>query len=127
MFDSLNVTKAYKLTDNILGNEIEVVTFNAMLVKDSNINIFMNINYPNLYKTNKDEILIAYREFNAEITALACTMGLATQIDTPNLLSDLKPIQEEFKEMATKIFSNVITSLGDIQVNPVPIMEVSRY
>ena len=67
MFDNLNITKGYKLQDNITGNEVEIATFNAVLTKGSNINVFMNINYPNLYEVHKNNILIAYREFNAEV------------------------------------------------------------
>ena len=29
--------------------------------------------------------------------------------------------------MAIKVFSDVIASLGDIQVNPVPVMDMPRY
>ena len=53
MFDNLNITKGYKLQDNITGNEVEIATFNAVLTKGSNINVFMNINYPNLYEVHK--------------------------------------------------------------------------
>lgn len=126
MFDNLNITKAYKLTDNITGNEVEIATFNAVLTKDSNINIFMNINYPNLYKAHKDNILVAYREFNAEVSALACTMGLAssdTLIETSKIKT-FEPLREEIREVAMQVFNNVIESLGDIRVNPVPQMEV---
>ena len=129
MFDNLNITKAYKLTDNITGNEVEIETFNAVMTKGSNINIFMNINYPNLYDVHKDNILVAYREFNAEVSALACTMGLASMSNDEkvSVLNELEPLRNEFKEMATQVFSEVIKSLGDIQVNPVPVMEISRY
>ncbi len=65
MFDNLNIIKSYKLTDNITGQDVEIATFNANLVKDSNVNVFMNINYPRLYDVHKDAILVAYREFNA--------------------------------------------------------------
>lgn len=125
MFDNLNITKAFKLTDNITGNEIEIATFNAVLTKGSNINVFMNINYPRLYETNKDNILIAYREFNAEVSALACTMGLAESnaLERTSTLQELEPLKEEFKEMAVKVFSDVIASLGDIQINPVPYVD----
>ena len=125
MFDNLTIVKAYKLTDNITGNEVEIATFNAMLHKGSNINVYMNINYPNLYAQHKDAILVAYREFNAEVASLACTMELATQRST--VLSELAPIQEEFKAKALDIFTQVIESLGDIRVNPVPVMETPRY
>lgn len=126
MFDNLNITKGYKLTDNITGNDIEIATFNAILIKDSNINIFMNINYPNLYGVHKDNILVAYREFNAEVSALACAMGLANSemVATPSKLATLEPLREEMKVISKEIFNQVIETLGDIRVNPVPQMEV---
>lgn len=127
MFDNLNITKAYKLKDNITGNEVEIATFNAILTKGSNINIFMNINYPNLYEVHKNNILVAYREFNAEVSALACTMGLAEEAHPASALMELEPLREEFKDIAVKVFSDVIASLGNIQVNPVPVMDMPRY
>lgn len=129
MFDNLNITKAYKITDNITGNDVEIATFNAILTKGSNINVFMNINYPNLYSVHKDNILTEYREFNTEVSALACTMGLASMSndEKASVINELEPLRNEFKEMATQVFSEVIKSLGDIQVNPVPVMEVPRY
>lgn len=126
MFDNLNIVKGYKLQDNITGNDVEIATFNAILIKGSNINIFMNINYPNLYEVHKDNILVAYREFNAEVSALACTMGLAssdTLVETSKLKT-FEPLKEEIKEIAIQVFNDVIESLGDIRVNPVPQMEV---
>lgn len=126
MFDSLNVTKGYKLQDNITGNDVEIATFNAILIKGSNINIFMNINYPNLYEVHKDNILVAYREFNAEVSSLACTMGLASSdilVETSKIKT-FEPLREEIKGVAMKVFNEVIESLGDIRVNPVPQMEV---
>lgn len=126
MFDNLNIVKGYKLQDNITGNDVEIATFNAILIKGSNINIFMNINYPNLYEVHKDNILVAYREFNAEVSALACTMGLASS-DTlveSSKLKTFEPLKEEIREVAMKVFNDVIESLGDIRVNPVPQMEV---
>lgn len=122
MFDNLNIVKGYKLQDNITGNDVEIATFNAILIKGSNINIFMNINYPNLYEVHKDNILVAYREFNAEVSALACTMGLAssdTLVETSKLKT-FEPLKEEIKEVAIQVFNDVIESLGDIRVNPVP-------
>lgn len=127
MFDSLNIVKGYKLTDNITGNEVEIATFNAVMIKNSNINVFMNINYPNLYEVHKNNILISYREFNAEVSVLACTMGLATEVQLASALKALEPLREDFKDMAVKVFSDVIASLGDIQVNPVPVMDMPRY
>lgn len=126
MFDSLNITKGYKIIDNITGYDVEIATFNAVMHKDSNINIYMNINYPNLYNIHKDNILVAYREFNAEVSALACTMGLADSegLTTASTLKNLEPVREEIKEMAIQVFNDVIASLGDIRVNAVPTMEV---
>lgn len=126
MFDSLNITKGYKIIDNITGYDVEIATFNAVMHKDSNINIYMNINYPNLYNIHKDNILVAYREFNAEVSTLAFTMGLAESegLATASTLKSLEPIKEEIKEIATQVFKDVIASLGDIRVNPVPTMEV---
>lgn len=129
MFDNLNIIKAYKLQDNITGNDVEIATFNASLIKGSNINIYMNINYPNLYEVHKDNILIAYRDFNAEVSALACTMGLACVSEDAGVskLSELEPVRAEFKEMAAQVFNEVIASLGNIQVNPVPMIDMPRY
>ena len=127
MFDNLNITKGYKLQDNITGNEVEIATFNAVLTKGSNINVFMNINYPNLYEVHKDNILIAYRDFNAEVSALACTMGLAEEAHQASAIRELEPLREEFKDMAVKVFSDIIASLENIQVNPVPVMDMPRY
>lgn len=126
MFDSLNIVKGYKLTDNITGNEVEIATFNAVMVKNSNINVFMNINYPNLYNIHKENILIAYREFNAEVSALACTMELSSSDVNPenSTLKTLEPLKEELNNIAKEVFEQVIESLGDVRVNPVPQMEV---
>ena len=126
MFDSLNIIKAYKLEDNINGNNVEVATFNAVLNKDSNINIYMNINYPNLYTKYKEEILDAYREFNAEVTTLAISMGLANTTNDISTLSALSDLSEDIKNMTMDIMNQVIESLGDIRVNPVPTMEVGH-
>lgn len=124
MFDNMNITKAFKIHDNINGNDVEVCTFNAILNKDSGIHINMNINYPNLYDKNKDAILIGYRQFSSDVTALAVTMGLATTIETdPSLLDNLEKVRVELTKIATDTFNQVIQSLGDIQVNPVPTMD----
>ena len=123
MFDSLNITKAYKIEDNITGSGVEVATFNAVLNKDSNINVFMNINYPNLYSRYKEEVLVAYQEFNADVASLACSMGLANMTQVCES-SNLKDVHEEFKTMALSVFTQVIQSLNDIQVNPVPSIDV---
>ena len=122
MFDSINLRKAYKLEDSITSNMVEVATFNATLTKNGSIDMGMNINYPHLYTTHKEEILIAYREFCGEATAMGATIGLSALKDElePSKLKELEPITEEFKEMATKTFQEVIESLGNIVVNPVP-------
>ena len=126
MFDNMNIIKAYKITDNITGGDVEVATFNAVLNKDSNINIYMNINYPNLYGKYKEEILDAYREFNAEVTTLAISMGLANTTNDISTLSALSDLSEDIKNMTMDIMNQVIESLGDIRVNPVPTMEVGH-
>ena len=126
MFDNLTIAKAYKLTDNITGNEVEIATFNAVLHKGSNINVYMNINYPNLYTQHKDAILASYREFNAEISSLACAMELS-DMAIPCPLTEVEPLRKEFKEKALDVFNQVIDSLGDIRVNPVPVMNTPRY
>ena len=123
MFDNMNVIKAYKITDNITGGDVEVATFNAVLNKDSNINVYMNINYPNLYGKNKEEILDAYREFNAEVTTLAISMGLANTTNGVSKLNNVE-VRDEINEMVKDVMKQVIESLGDIRVNPVPTMEV---
>lgn len=123
MFDNMNMIKAYKITDNIIGSDVEVATFNAILNKDSNINVYMNINYPNLYRIYKEEILDAYREFNAEVTTLAISMGLANATSDLLKLNNVE-VRDEINEMVKDVMKQVIESLGDIRVNPVPTMEV---
>lgn len=129
MFDNMQISKEYTITDNITNNKVPVAAFNATLNKDSGIYVNMNITYPNLYQSNKDNILIAYRDFTSEVTALAVTMGLATTITTaPSILDDLEGIRQELTIIASETFNQVIASLGDIQVNPVPIIDVgTRY
>ena len=123
MFDNMNIIKAYKITDNITGGDVEVATFNAVLNKNSNINVYMNINYPNLYVKYKEEILDAYREFNAEVTTLAISMGLANPTSDLLKLNNVE-VRDEINEMVKDVMKQVIESLGDIRVNPVPTMEV---
>lgn len=125
MFDSMTTTKAYKVTDPIQNTTIEVCTFNATLNNLSGIHMFMNINYPNIYPKVKDDVLQEYRKFTSDITALAVTMGLATQIDTdPSILDNLESVKVELTKIATDTFNQVIESLGDIRVNPVPVQEI---
>lgn len=128
MFNNMQVSKDYTVTDNITQNKIPVATFNATLHKDSGIYMNMNITYPNLYDIHKDSILVDYRAFTSDVTALAVTMGLATIIETdPSILDDLESIRLELTEIATDTFNQVIASLGDVQVNPTPSMDVPRY
>jgi len=123
----MQITKDYVVVDNITQSKIPITTFNATLNKDSGIYMNMNITYPNLYNANKDAILIDYRKFVSDVTALAVTMGLATTIETtPSILDDIESIRQELTVIATETFNQVIASLGDIQVNPVPSIEVYR-
>lgn len=121
MFNNMQITKDYTVLDNITQANIPVTTFNATLNKDSGIYMNMNITYPNLYNVHKDNILISYREFVSDVTALAVTMGLATVITTsPSILDDLEEVRQQLTVIATETFSQVVASLGNIEVNPVP-------
>ena len=79
MFDNVNLTKAYTLED-LYGNSVEVCTFNATLSRMSGISVNMVIHRVELYEKHKDEILTSYREFNADLSAIAVTMGLAESV-----------------------------------------------
>ena len=124
MFDNIQITKAYTLYDNINDNSVEVCTFNATLNRQSGVTQYMNINYPNLYNKNTEEILLAYRKFNAEVSALAITMNLATEIEPMSTLNELGDVKELLLKHTTDVMNNVIKSLENIQVNPVPMMDV---
>lgn len=124
MFDNLQITKAYKIGDNITGNSVEVCTFNATLNKQSGVTQYMNINYPNLYNANTEEILLAYKKFNAEVSALAITMNLASEVEPLSTLNELGGVKDLLLKHTTEVMDNVIKSLENIQVNPVPMMEV---
>lgn len=124
MFDNMEIRKSFKIQDNITGHEIEIATFNAVLMKGGSYHQNMNIAYPVLYENNKEAILESYRQFNAEVSALAVTMGLADKVKGVSTLEELQPLHEEIKEMTTKIMTEVIQELGNIQVNPVPTMDV---
>ena len=129
MFDVLNTVKSYKIKDNITGFDVEIATFNANLIKDSNINVYMVINYPELYNTYKEDILSQYREFNAEVTNMAIQMGLASVDDGIQTLSRTNDnFNEEVKNIVLDKLTQVIESLGDIRVNPVPTLDIgSRF
>jgi hypothetical protein len=123
MFDNVNLTKAYTLED-LYGNSVEVCTFNATLSRKSGISVNMIINRVELYEKHKDEILISYREFNADLSAIAVTMGLAESVGAePSALHDWNDVREEVKTMALEVFTQVIESLGDVVVNPVPMYD----
>ena len=123
MFDNVNLTKAYTLED-LYGNSVEVCTFNATLNRKSGISVNMVINRVELYEKHKSEILISYREFNADLSAIAVTMGLAESVVAKaSALNELNDVREEVKTMALEVFTQVIESLGDVVVNPVPMYD----
>ena len=123
MFDNVNLSKSYSLKD-LYDNSIEVCTFNANLSRTSGISVNMVINRVELYEKHKDEILTSYREFNADLSAIAVTMGLAESVGAePSVLRDLNDVREEVKTMALEVFTQVIESLGDVVVNPVPMYD----
>ena len=124
MFDNIQITKAYTLHDNINDSSVEVCTFNATLNKQSGVTQYMNINYPNLYNRNTEEILLAYRKFNAEVSAIAITMNLATEVESVSTLNELEDVKDLLLKHTTEVMNGVIKSLENIQVNPVPMMEV---
>ena len=125
MFDTMNITKEYTMLDNINNVNIPIATFNAQLYRDSGIKVSMNITYPNLYHIHKDNILLAYREFNSNVVALATTMGLATTVvEEPSILDDLVSVREELTIIAKEVFNDVIGSLSTIHVNAVPNHEI---
>lgn len=128
MFERLNMVKGFKVLDNMTNNEVEVVTFNATLREKGNLEMYMNINYPTLYNLHKDEILIAYREFCGDITALGSVVGLsALKGEIGNgQVSNLETLTEEFKVMATNVFKQVIEELPNVVVNSAPINN-NRY
>lgn len=128
MFDVINSTKSYKIKDTITGFDVEVATFNANLAKDSNINIYMVINYPELYNVHKEDILEEYRLFNAEVTTIAIQMGLANMNNELGNYSTNIELERHIKSIVLEKLTEVIESIGDIRVNPVPVMDVaSRY
>lgn len=123
MFDNVNISKSYSLKD-LYDNSIEVCTFNANLSRTSGISVNMIINRVELYEKHKDEILTSYREFNADLSAIAVTMGLAESVGAEkSALYELNDVREEVKTMALEVFTQVIESLGDVVVNPVPVYD----
>ena len=112
MFDNVNLTKAYTLED-LYGNPVEVCTFNATLSRMSGISVNMVINRVELYEKHKDDL-----------SAIAVTMGLAESVVAKaSTLNELNDVREEVKTMALEVFTQVIESLGDVVVNPVPVYD----
>lgn len=125
MFDNVTIYKAFKVMDTVKNSPIDVCTFNAILNSSSGVNMSMNINYPNLYSSNREAILVEYRKFSSDVTALAVSMGLASTIESdPTILQNLEKVREEMTKIANDVFNQVLATLEDITVNPVPIMEV---
>ena len=123
MFDNVNLSKSYSLKD-LYDNSIEVCTFHANLSRVSRISVNMNINRVELYEKHKDDILTSSREFNADLSAIAVTMGLAESVVAKaSALNELNDVREEVKTMALEVFTQVIESLGDVVVNPVPMYD----
>lgn len=117
-FDNVNVSKGFKLTDSITDQEIEIATFNAVMIKDSNINIFMNVNNKNLYLKYKNDILNAYADFNAEIAALGLTMNLTSEAAAAG--SDLKEYEsynQALYDQGVQFMKNIIKSIVENDVN----------
>lgn len=121
MFDNLNISKAYKITDNLTGNNVEIAQFNAYLTRGSNITINMNVNYPNLYEIHREAILQAYREFNSNVTALAVSMGLAEEItESPTILQDTTKLMDAIKLITSEVLVSAMSTISNIDVNEVP-------
>lgn len=123
MFDNLNLSKAYTITDNLTGNKVEIAQFNAYLTKGSNITINMNINYPNLYEAHRELILKDYRAFNNDVTALAISMGLAVELkEQPSILQDTIKLTEAIKGITAEVLLSAMNTISTIDINEVPEM-----
>ncbi|MCU9811290.1 MULTISPECIES: hypothetical protein [Paraclostridium] len=121
MFDNIEIRKAYKVRDNIMGNDIEVCTFNAYIDKNSGLVQNMNIIYPLLYKQNKTEIQEVYKSFIAEAGTLAITMELADKINDDDLMEfNDKSIKSNLNAICKEVIDEIIASLNNITINEVP-------
>lgn len=121
MFDNIEIRKAYKLRDNIMGNDIEVCTFNAYIDKNSGLVQNMNIIYPLLYKQNKTEIQEVYKSFIAEAGTLAITMELADKINDDDLMEfNDESIKANLNTICKEVIDEIIASLNNITINEVP-------
>ncbi|MDU3338209.1 hypothetical protein [Paraclostridium bifermentans] len=109
MFDNIKITKSYKIKDSKNEGDIEICAFNAYLDVCSGITQDLNITYPILYKENKKDILQSYREFSAEVDSIAADMGLVYNEEINNsMLSNLKPLTQDFKIMINAIIKDII-------------------
>lgn len=121
MFDNIEIRKAYKVRDNIMGHDIEVCTFNAYLDKNSRLVQNMNIIYPLLYKQNKTEIQDIYKAFITEVGTLAITMGLADKINDDDLMEfNTELIKANLNTVCKEVMYEIITSLDNVTINEVP-------
>lgn len=121
MFDNIEIRKAYKVRDNIMGNDIEVCTFNAYIDKNSGLVQNMNIIYPLLYKQNKTEIQEVYKSFIAEAGTLAITMELADKINDADLMEfNDESIKANLNTICKEVIDEIIASLNNITINEVP-------
>ncbi|MDU3338208.1 hypothetical protein [Paraclostridium bifermentans] len=121
MFDNIEIRKAYKVRDNIMGNDIEVCTFNAYIDKNSGLVQNMNIIYPLLYKQNKTEIQEVYKSFIAEAGTLAITMELADKINDDDLMEfNDESIKANLNTICKEVIDEIIASLNNITINEVP-------
>lgn len=140
MFDYTKINKAYKIQDNITGNNVEVVNFNATIGVDIGVMTEVNISYPNLYNNNLAEITEAYKTFQADVYALAVAMNVVHDgiLDTlppsdgsttnpankslrnKSALIQLNPITDVLREEAKKVMDEILQSLDKVEVNTVP-------
>ncbi|AIY85390.1 hypothetical protein U729_3143 (plasmid) [Clostridium baratii str. Sullivan] len=141
MFDTVNINKAYTITDNVTGNKVEIVNFNASVRVDSGITTDVNIGYPDLYQKNLDEITEEFKKFQANVFSLAVAMGtVGTAINGPATLPEtsevhtsyssresqydaLTPVIETLQIEAKKAMDQIVDGLHDIKVNVTPVME----
>ena len=121
MFDNIEIRKAYKVRDNIRGNDIEVCTFNPYIDKNSGLVQNMNIIYPLLYKQNKTEIQEVDNSFIAEAGTLAITMELADKINDDDLMEfNDESIKANLNTICKEVIDEIIASLNNITINEVP-------
>lgn len=141
MFDTVNINKAYTITDNVSGNKVEIVNFNASVRVDSGITTDINIGYPDLYQKNIEEITEEFKKFQANVFSLAVSMGaVGNAINGPVTLPEtgevpasyslraseydaLAPIIETLQIEAKKAMDQIVDGLHDIKVNVTPTVD----